>query len=89
MGRAKTREQQLHEKWGRRLRFFRKDRGLSQAQLAKRVRVHQGRISEWETGTAPPPDRMKLRLAEVLGCPVEEIFAWPEFVPPEHAEAVA
>ena len=58
-------EKQL--KWfGRRLSLARKERGLSQAQLAKRLYVGQATVSRLEQGTAVPDVATIHQIAEVL-----------------------
>ena len=41
--------------------------GLHQHQLAARLDINQGRISEWETGFKPLPVYMKERISYALG----------------------
>src|SRR2546422_972150 len=57
-----------------RLRKLRKERGFTQAQLAKRANVRQATISEWESGTVHRMDTDLLdRVCEVLGVPLGEL----------------
>lgn len=63
------------EQWGQRIREARKDR-FSQVQLAEALEVDQTTISAWEMGKRTPPDAMKVRLAELLGEPIEQLFPW-------------
>ena len=53
---------------------FREIKGLSQAQLAKCLDVTQGAISQWETGEAMPQTDKLPKLAEALGCTIDELF---------------
>jgi transcriptional regulator with XRE-family HTH domain len=53
---------------------MRKRVGLSQVQLAKRMGVTQGAISQWESGQAKPRTDLLFKLADVLGCSVDELL---------------
>ena len=46
----------------------RKERGLTQAELAKRVGVTQGNLSAWETDRWKPDVASLKKLCEVLNC---------------------
>lgn len=52
------------------LRKLRKQRGLSQAQLARKVRTGQAAISFWETGEREPKEETVKRVAKALGVSV-------------------
>ena len=56
------------------LRTLRKEKGLTQVQLAQMVHVDQTAISQWERGIAQPRLRNCLQLAQILECSVEDIF---------------
>jgi putative transcriptional regulator len=49
--------------------------GLSQEELATRVRTTRQTISALERGTSIPSVSLALALARALGCSVEELFA--------------
>ena len=67
-------EKQL--KWfGRRLSLARKERGLSQAQLAKRLYVGQATVSRLEQGTAVPDVATIRQIAEVLDVDVNLLMS--------------
>ena len=55
------------------LRKIRKDRGLTQVQLAQMVHVDQTAISQWERGITQPRLKNCLQLAKILKCNVEDI----------------
>lgn len=57
------------------LRTLRKEKGLTQVQLAQMVHVDQTAISQWERGIAQPRLRNCLQLAQILECSIEDIFA--------------
>jgi len=50
-----------------RLREFRRQAGLTQAQLAARVRATQATVSDWELGVHVPPPRFWPRIISALG----------------------
>jgi putative transcriptional regulator len=61
------------------LRRFRFDRGeLSQQQLADMVSISRQTIISIEKGDYAPSVKLALRLAEVLGTTVEELFKLEE-----------
>lgn len=82
-----NRERVLWSKWGASLQEKRRAAGLSQTDLAKLVKATQGQVSEWETGTRPPTDLLKMRLADALGCTLADLFPWPAALPPERRVA--
>lgn len=60
------------------LRTLRKEKGLTQVQLAQLVHVDQTAISQWERGITQPRLRNCLQLAQILECNVEDIYAVSE-----------
>ena len=56
------------------IRERRKQRGLTQAQLAELVEVDQTAISQWERGITQPRMKKCLQLASVLGCTVNDLL---------------
>jgi transcriptional regulator with XRE-family HTH domain len=57
------------------IRRLRARRGMTQEELAKKVKVTQGYISQLEAGTKTELGaRVALRLAEALGVPVTELL---------------
>ena len=56
------------------IQIKRKEKGLHQRELADICKVRQSTISMWETGRSRPRAKMLLRLAEVLGCTVDELL---------------
>ena len=63
-----------HPDLGSRLRTYRQEAGLTQAELAEKVRVSRKTINTIENGVFVPTTVLALRLAQALGCRVEEIF---------------
>ena len=56
------------------IRVLRKKAGLSQNELAEKMNLGQTAISMWENGTNFPKSEMLPRLAEVLGCTIDDLF---------------
>lgn len=52
----------------------RKEKGLSQAALAKELNVDQSTVCLWEKGKTFPRVDVAIRLAEMLGCSLEDIY---------------
>lgn len=50
---------------------------MSQTELARRIGRTQGTVSRIEVGAVSLTDELKLRIARALGCPVGELFDWP------------
>lgn len=47
--------------------------GLTQEQLAKKMRIDQSAVSLWESGKTKPMKKLHKKLAKVLGCSVEDL----------------
>lgn len=52
---------------GRRIRRARMAEGLTQRQVAEKIRVNQAQVSSWETGRAEPNEGHLKRMAKLLG----------------------
>lgn len=55
------------------MKELRRNKGLTQSQLAKRLYVSQMLVSYWEQGIREPSCSMIIRLANALDCSVEQI----------------
>lgn len=53
---------------------FRKNKGLSQSELAELINVSQNTISQWEIGIRNPSIKSAIKLAEILDTTVEELY---------------
>lgn len=62
--------------------------GLSQAELARRAGVTRQAVNAIELGRVAPGVGVALRLAETLGCQVEDLFRLPEVFPRVRARVV-
>lgn len=61
--------------YGRELRRLRRKAGLTQVDLAKRLRVTQATVSDWEHDLLPSPKRHD-QLAKVLGGVLRRFGGW-------------
>lgn len=68
---AKT---ELHESLGARIAQLRKDRGLTQQELAERLAVSQPVVSDYENDVIRIPADMVVQLAEILGVSADAIL---------------
>ncbi|MDA8017689.1 MAG: helix-turn-helix transcriptional regulator [Thermoanaerobaculia bacterium] len=64
----------MHPELTNRIKSFRKEHGMSQADLAAAVGVTQKTISTIESGRFTPSTVIALRIAAHFGVPVEEVF---------------
>jgi transcriptional regulator with XRE-family HTH domain len=62
------------EALGQRIAQVRKERGITQVELAKRTGLIQVVVSDYERGRLRLPADMALRFAEVLGVTVDELL---------------
>ena len=56
------------------IREYREKRGLTGAQLAQRVGVDDTTVCAWESGRINPRAEKLPRLADALGCTIDELF---------------
>lgn len=56
------------------IKELRVDKGLTQEELAKEMNVTRSTVSMWETGAAFPPGNKLPKLAEVLGCSIDDLY---------------
>lgn len=59
---------------GEKLKAARKAAGMSQAQLAEAIGCQQVHISRWESGKHEPGALTLKKMAEVLGCMMEDLI---------------
>lgn len=64
-----------------RIKQVRRDKGLTQAELAERVVVSRKTINTIENAVFVPSTVLALRLAHALSTPVHELFALPDTDP--------
>ena len=56
---------------GERITTLRKEKDISQTELAKRLNVSRQAVSKWEQGVSSPDTAKLIQLAEILGTEVE------------------
>ncbi|NKE07884.1 MULTISPECIES: helix-turn-helix domain-containing protein [Mesobacillus] len=61
------------EKWGRRIRAYRKLKGFTQERFAKELGVSVSILGEIERGNRMPDERMIVNIAEFLGVEIDEL----------------
>lgn len=61
------------DKWGRRIRAFRKLKGYTQEGLAKELNVSVSVLGEVERGNRVPDEDFVIRVADALNITVEEL----------------
>ncbi len=66
-----------HEKLLNNLEATRKSAGLTQRQLSELAEVSRKSINAIENGVYVPSTVLALRIAETLGCRVEDLFRLP------------
>jgi transcriptional regulator with XRE-family HTH domain len=52
----------------------RKKAGVTQGELAEKLGVTQGAVSQWENGDTKPSVELLPKLASVLGCTIDDLF---------------
>lgn len=56
------------------IRKIRRDRDITQEQLANAVGVSQQAVAGWERGLCSPRSSMLPKIADILGCTVDELL---------------
>lgn len=75
-------------KTGKFIAKCRKEKNLTQAQLAEKLSITDRAVSKWETGKSMPDSSIMLALCEILGISVNELLSG-EAVDTEHYEQKA
>ena len=63
--------------FGENLKTLRKNKGITQEELAARLNVVRQTISKWEKGQSVPDSEMLVRLAEIFEVPVSQLLGGP------------
>lgn len=79
----------LARKLGSMISLRRKSRGLTQAQVAEVIGVEKETVSRIETGVISPTLLRLQQIADVLECPIGELFKVPSPEPCEMAGFIA
>ncbi|PLS15147.1 XRE family transcriptional regulator [Bacillus sp. M6-12] len=61
------------EKWGRRIRAFRKLKGFTQESFAKEIGVSVSLLGEVERGNRAPTENFLTEVAEMLNVSIDEL----------------
>lgn len=56
----------------------RREKNLTQAQLAELLAIDQTAVSKWETGDTMPRADKLIKRAETFGCTVDELLREPQ-----------
>lgn len=56
------------------IKSLRIKRKMTQAELAEKIGVDQTAVSQWETGQTNPKAALLPRVAEALGCSLDDLF---------------
>ena len=63
------------ESIGRFISTCRKDKGLTQVQLAEKLNISNRAVSKWETGKSCPDVSIMLKLCDILDITVNELLS--------------
>ena len=74
-------------KTGKFIADLRKEKGLTQEQLGKKIGVTNKTVSRWETGVYLPPADVMLTLGELFNVSVNEILSGKRLNDAEYKEA--
>ena len=66
------------DNFGERLAALRKERGMSQEELAEKLQLTRQTISKWETGASTPDLELLIQLAEVFDVSVDFLLGGKE-----------
>lgn len=80
-------EEKILAEFGRRVQFFRKERGLSQAGLAEKSGKSEDTISNIERGQKSTKIETAINIAQALDVTLAELFDLPLFDPAHKAKS--
>ncbi len=67
------------DKWGRRIRAFRKLKGYTQEGLAKELSISVSVLGEVERGSRIPKEEFLVNVAEVLKIPLHDLIPQDDY----------
>ncbi|MGM0754420.1 MAG: helix-turn-helix domain-containing protein [Bacillota bacterium] len=67
------------DKWGRRIRAFRKLKGYTQEGLAKELAISVSVLGEIERGSRIPKEDLLVNVSEVLNIPLHDLIPQDEY----------
>lgn len=56
------------------IRNLRENKGLSQENIARELKIKQQAVAKWESGSALPRADKLPQLAKILDCTIDELF---------------
>ncbi len=62
------------ENFGERIKRLRKEKGLTQSGLAKKISMKYQSIQQWEANKTKPTQDMLITLADIFDCSIEAIL---------------
>ena len=84
-------------KAGKQIALLRKNKGLTQEDVARELNISPQAVSKWENGHTMPELSVLVELTELLGCTIDQIlFPMPvpapganfeQTLPPQHVQA--
>lgn len=66
-----------------RIKQYRRERGYSQEQVARKLHITQGAVSQWELGLTAPNAQQVGALADLLGTTADELLGREKPEPPK------
>lgn len=64
---------------GEKIRLYRNEKGLSQRELAKQIGRSKGLVGFWETNKREPSNSDMVKLSQILGVDVNDLFGIPKY----------
>ena len=71
---VKIDEKELAVYVGKRIRYFRKKKGLTQKELGELIGKTHNTVSNYETGTISPEQDALFAISRALGCTLDDLF---------------
>ena len=68
----------MKETFGQRLSRLRKEKGLTQEDIASRITISPQAVSKWENGNSEPDLDTLNKLADILNCSVDSLLGREE-----------
>ena len=58
------------------IKELRIQKGFTQTEIAKKLKIDKSTVSKWETGESLPRADKLFKLAKILNCTVDELLKW-------------
>lgn len=59
------------------IKILREEKGLRQEDIAKQLNINRSTVAKWETSNVLPRADKLIKLADILGCTVDELLKEP------------